>query len=472
LRVVNDYVRADVSPYGSFTMGTTNGDPDTTLDDDKNLLYGYVGGGGSDVGSSYTTLYMDGPAGTETFVPRSVDDVLEQVQLGDEQVRTVWQTSGAYGMRVTETLTLSRNPFSDREDVIDTEWAVTNVSPTSVDVGLRALLDVKIGNNDGAPYFVPGLGTVTREMAFTGTEVPAYWLAFEDPAYDPSRLRGVGVLEFEDVDRPDAFWIAYWPRIQREPWTYDVDVTRPVTSDSAVALLWQPQPLAAGETRRINTRYGIAANRGGRAFLTAPVRATCDTTVVASLFVSNFDVFPLTGGQATIELPAGLRVEDGDLPTKGIPVIEPGDTGSVAWRLRIAAGVSGTVALRVRATFDGSIEYETSEQIEVQCESVPTATPLPPPSPSATPPPTGPAPSTPTPAALPGACDIVYGRVPVAAINAALANPERVFGWGMLANPNLAPSPVNPPRRRLSLRTISKPYSAEGNPLIYKVGCP
>ena len=467
MRVVNAFVRADVSPFGSFTMGTTDGDPDTTLDNDKLLLYGFVGGGGSDVGSSYTTLHIDGPSGAENFVPRSAQDVVEQVQLGDRSVRTVWRTSGAYRLRVTETLELALNPFSDREDVINTRWEITNEG-VAVEAGLRALLDVKIGNNDGAPYFVPGLGTVTHEAAFTGTEVPAYWLAFEDPAYDPSRLRGLGLLESEHVSKPDAFWIAYWPRIQREPWRYAIDASRAVTSDSAVALLWQPQPLSPGATRVIDTRYGIAANRGGRAFLTAPVSAGCQTTIVASLFVSNFDVLPLAGGSATIELPPGLQVENGEQSTKAMPDIAPGDTGSVAWRVRIGPGVVGSLPLEVSATFDGDIRHETSETIDVRCEAAPTATPPPTPTPRPSPTP-GPSPTTVT---APGACEIVYGRVPTAAINAALANPERVFGWGMLANPNLPPSPVNPPRKRLSLRTISKPYSAEGNPLIYKVGCP
>ncbi len=464
LRVVNSFVRADVSPFGSFTMGTTQGDPDTALDDDKFLLYGYVAGGGSDVGSSYTTIHMEGSQGVEDFVPRDPRDVVSQVQKGDAEVQTVWQTSGAYSLRVTETLRLEQNPFSARSDVVEAHWNIANEGQSAVDVGVRSLLDVKIGNNDGAPYFVPGLGTVTRETAFTGTAVPAYWLAFEDPAYDPSRLRSVGLLDTEGVTRPDVFTIAYWPRIQREPWRYPVDVTRPVTSDSAVALLWEPVRLAPNGRREISTRYGIAANRGGRAFVVAPVTARCTTSMLVSLFVSNFDVVPLTNGTATLELPAGMTVATGESATRGLPDILPGDTTSVAWRVTIGGTATGVRNIKVRASFDGGIRYDTEEVVNVTCDQ-PTATPAP----TKVPPTPGPAP-TQTPS--PGACNIVYGRVPVAVINAALANPEQVFGWEMLANPNLPPSPVNPPRRRLSLRTISKPYSAEGNPLIYKVGCP
>jgi hypothetical protein len=69
-------------------------------------------------------------------------------------------------------------------------------------------------------------------------------------------------------------------------------------------------------------------------------------------------------------------------------------------------------------------------------------------------------------------CRFVAGRVPRAVVDAALANPEYVRGWGELCNPSLPPSPINISRRMLSLQNIGAPYNPVSNPLVYKCGCP
>ena len=121
--------------------------------------------------------------------------------------------------------------------------------------------------------------------------------------------------------------------------------------------------------------------------------------------------------------------------------------------------------IAARADFDGGRSFESDTRLDVDC--LPTATP----SPTRTP--SSPPPATPTQepsTAL--ACALILRRVPPAAISAALANPEAVFGWLQPANPGLPPGPSNPPRRWLSLRDIGKAFHPLFNPLIFKVGCP
>jgi hypothetical protein len=95
---------------------------------------------------------------------------------------------------------------------------------------------------------------------------------------------------------------------------------------------------------------------------------------------------------------------------------------------------------------------------------VSTATPLPLPT------------ATPAGAGGPGAPEVdprVVGRVPVAAVNAALADPSRVRGWGVPRNRNLPWHPVfNPFRTCLSLRNPASPYHPLFNGLEFKAGCP
>ncbi len=90
--------------------------------------------------------------------------------------------------------------------------------------------------------------------------------------------------------------------------------------------------------------------------------------------------------------------------------------------------------------------------------------------PTATP---NPVPATPT--AVPGAprqCAWLTGRVPPAAIMAALADPARVYGWRMLCNPNVPGGLRNLVRTELSIANPSLPYNALYNRLVFKCGCP
>lgn len=87
----------------------------------------------------------------------------------------------------------------------------------------------------------------------------------------------------------------------------------------------------------------------------------------------------------------------------------------------------------------------------------------------------------PTPTALPTAtlvpngpsciCDKVLARVPRAVINYALANPDRIQGWQQLLDPNKPPSPGNPRRECLNLRTNDQDFHWLFNSPIWRVGC-
>jgi hypothetical protein len=477
LRVANLFIRADVGPSGVWVMGTTQGDPDTPLDDDKGLLYGFMPGGASNVGSGFTTLRVVGPAGTADEVPVSA---ASQADRGD-RVETVWLGRQIHPVRVTETLRAVANPYSGRPDAIGLRYDLENEDTVTVALGVRALLDVRIGDNDGAPYIVPGVGAVTQERAFAGDAVPPFWLAFESPVFDPSQLRGLGLLSGEGLDRPDRVLIARWPLIQGTDWDYPVEPSMPVTSDSAVALYWDPVPVGPGRTRSIQTLYGLAGNRGGAAFLTTPLTVDCGETFVAAMFINNFEPAPLTGGSATVILPAGLSLAPGEPATKPVGAIQPGGTGSVSWSLRLGAQVQGPLEIQAEAVFDGGRRFEARSALDASCVP-PTATPSRTPSPTATATATPTATrtarptATPTPFGTPDelarACPFLLGRVPPVAIAAALANPQRVFGWQEPLNPGLPVSPTNPRKTWLSIQNIASPYHTLFNALVFKVGCP
>ena len=74
---------------------------------------------------------------------------------------------------------------------------------------------------------------------------------------------------------------------------------------------------------------------------------------------------------------------------------------------------------------------------------------------------------------LPRMCPQIEGLVPQDVIDAALADPDSVAGYGELMNPNLPFHPLtNTYRVWLSLRNLGVPYDPLNNTLIFKAGCP
>lgn len=81
--------------------------------------------------------------------------------------------------------------------------------------------------------------------------------------------------------------------------------------------------------------------------------------------------------------------------------------------------------------------------------------------------------ATASPSASPAPClCAAAAAAPVAVVQAALANPERVAGWNRPANPNLPPGPWNPPRRCLGLEQSGRAWHPLANGLVFRAGCP
>jgi hypothetical protein len=88
--------------------------------------------------------------------------------------------------------------------------------------------------------------------------------------------------------------------------------------------------------------------------------------------------------------------------------------------------------------------------------------------------PTASAPPTAHPTGAPPAvrvCPVVSQRVPAVVVANALANPQRVYGWGMPVDPGKPVSPANPLRTSLSLRNVGIPYHPIWNSVVWRSGC-
>lgn len=265
--ILNQHLRVNIAPDGRFVIGTTGGDPSTTADDNKRLLYGYP----SRIGTSFTTLrVISGGSTTDYQLGKNVAPTVSPSSDGTT-LTTVWE---AGGVRVEQRLYFATNPDTGRMDTTVIEYQLTNITTSQRQAGLRILLDTMIGDNDGAPFFAPGYGNITQERDFSRGGIPDYWIAWESPTFDPNRLKAKGFLRGSGITTPDRLVIAHWdddlcpsagPGLFSTAWDYTANPNTSITCDSAVALYYNPVILNPGQTRTIRTYYGLTGSGGGLA---------------------------------------------------------------------------------------------------------------------------------------------------------------------------------------------------------------
>jgi len=423
--VSNDYVQVVAGSDGTFVIGTTGGDPTTPADDDKQLMFGYP-----DVPwSSLTTLRV--------VTGGSVDDYAlswnppdEPPAVAGDRITATWLLGG---IEVSQTLRPWRNPYTGREDTVRIEYSLVNRDVVSHSVGLRLMLDVQVGGNDGAPYLIPEKGNVTTETEYSGPAVPALWQAFESAVFEPISLKAMGILQGHGATPPDRLVIANWRYIfpKPNPWEYTVITELEVTYDSATALYWNPVALAPGGSRTVVTYYGLAGEGGGDAWFTAPVALTCDALAFdAVLWVSNTGTSAFRGGQATISLPLGLVLGPSEAKIKPLADVPPGDTASTSWHLQADQTAKGRLAYTAQITRTGGSPALSAEAVIDVPGCLPTGRPTLTPSPIAT------ATTTPTASATPtGTATATITPSPTATATPTLTPTPT-------ATPTLTPSPT------------------------------
>jgi uncharacterized protein YjdB/pimeloyl-ACP methyl ester carboxylesterase len=231
----NQYVEAYVDDDGLFTMGTAGG---------KKLLYGHP-----NPWSSFTTIRV-GNINYEF----EADEPPQINAAGTEAVSTMVLP----GAVVKQRITIVNNPSSLKNDLFRIRYEISNTSGASQSYGTRILLDTQLGENDGSPFVIPGIGAVTTEREFTGSSIPRSWYSVDD--LQRPTVTSVGLMYLSENERPDKVQFCHWASIYDTAWNYSITPNYPVTGDSAVSIYFNPQSCAAGQTRTVTTYYGLSSN--------------------------------------------------------------------------------------------------------------------------------------------------------------------------------------------------------------------
>ncbi len=369
--ISNEYIAIAIDDsYALFTVGCTGGDPENPNDDGEILLYGHPW-----PWSSFSTLRVDGSdavygssSGSFTLTPTNY--------LTYDKSVWVWGD-----IQVTQVLSLVANPFTGRVDSCQIRYQLTNLSASDThDVGLRILLDTMLGPNDGAPFRVPGVGNVTTEQEFTGTDVPDYFQSFDDLA-DPDVV-SQGTQRGGQATAPDRLILVSWPDFYDTLWAYTVTAGKIFGStsypDSAVGLYWNPESLGPGQTIECVTYYGLTGwseEVQPELVLTVSAPLSLDTvddeyspnpfTVMAN--VQNTSDVGIDDIAVQIELPPeGLTLEAGSTAVQTIAHLGPGQIESVSWSVRAAIQTQErTFTYTVRASAPPALETSVDRNVTV-----------------------------------------------------------------------------------------------------------
>ena len=240
-RAYNEYIEYVVdSDSGLFTVGTTGGNPALSSDNNKYLLYGH-----GDPWSSYTTVRVNGT----NYVYGEDGLVTRPYFSGNSNI-----SSAKYGnVTVQQVISLVQNISTLREDVVEIKYIVKNTGSSTVNLGMRIMLDTMLADNDDAPFRIPGVGDVMTEMEFTGNNIPQYWQAF-DSLTDPDVVSYGNFLSA--AIKPDKVQFVGWERVNDLEWGYNAVNGRTI-GDSAVCVIWERR-LAPGQQETYVTRYGLS----------------------------------------------------------------------------------------------------------------------------------------------------------------------------------------------------------------------
>lgn len=382
VRLFNEYIAITVNATrantGRFSVQTTGGDPDRTSDDESPLIYKMPG---QSPWTSYATIRIDGIDYVFGGEPteRAGRAALYGTMISPPQVVDGNRIETAFRIgpvEAVQTLTIIRSSTTGLLDTARIEYKLTNVGQRTHNVGLRLMLDTMLGANDGAPFRVGELAIVS-DTSFSGDQIPDFWQAF-DSLQDP-KVTAQGTFRGGDVTTPDRVYFTNWGAVADGPWDFDFQPGRDFTRlgefelDSALALYWDPRPLAPGESRVYVTHYGLGGISISPGLLsigvTSPATVAADPDREVSFpivaYIQNTGEGEARNVVARLSLPRGLRPASGTSLEVDLGNLPSGRVAQVTWRVALDGVAGGTLTYTVGVEAINAEPNQVSRSVQI-----------------------------------------------------------------------------------------------------------
>lgn len=345
---------------GLFTIGTTGGNPELSSDDNKIMIFGHPNSS-----TTYTTIRVDGQSYKYSASNGSFD-----------VANRCYLSSNTYnGVKITQEIKIVNNLSTERDDVVQIKYTAENISGAAVNVGARIMLDTMLGNNDAAPFKVPGTGSLVTEKEYSGSSIPKYWQAF-DSLTNPGVV-SQGRLVIEGYEKPDKVQFTNWGNVYSTNWDYTVMPGRN-NGDSAVSAIWNEKTLENGDTREFVTYYGLSEFEGD---LLPPLALAVATDAVMNYdgknapeqdvmcYVQNISGATATNVKLSIELPSDLKLVSGE-KTISFGTVSNNVERQHDWKITLnTKNPKSSYAIQVRVEADDCVDKVVTKNIRVDAES-------------------------------------------------------------------------------------------------------
>lgn len=354
----NSYLRiACDSPTGAIRLWTTGGDPDNPNDNNKKLLYERDYPQFGQYSTSITALSLDG----REFSYSS------QNWKTNLSTKSIDSSMTKNNVSISQSYKFVKSTSTDREDLVEISYTVKNNSNDSKKFGMRIMIDTMLGDNDDAPFRIPGTGAVVREKQYNGDDIPSYYQAFDDLA-NPSVV-SYGCFDKTSQNKPDYVQFAYW-RNQNNTNLENRINENSLIGDSCVNSIWKVKTLAAGETKVYKMYYGLGSLQTSRGALdfsgTSEKVATVNddftgykpSSVMA--FIKNPSDTDLNNVKVTLNLCDALNLKNSaDSVTIDVGKLKSGEERQLSWDVIFDSAKMGEkLNYSITATADG-IEKQT-----------------------------------------------------------------------------------------------------------------
>ena len=263
LRMKNEYIAIVINQNdnskGRFAVETTGGAPYKESDKNKPLVYGRP-----NPWTSYTTIRIDGKNyifGGETERRAGKDanygDLIKEPVVEDNTIKSSYRIND---ILVEQNLTIVKSSTTGLYDTAQIKYKLTNNSEQDKNIGLRVMLDTMLGENDGAPLRM-GEEAITTDKLFSKNELSNFYQAF-DSISEP-KVTSQGTLKGPSVTVPDNVYFSDWGSLADGSWDFDFNPGEEFIRkggyevDSAVAMYWEDNKLAPGESKTFITNYGL-----------------------------------------------------------------------------------------------------------------------------------------------------------------------------------------------------------------------
>lgn len=347
----NEFVKIIVNnseqDQGRFSIETTQGDPLNLRDDNQLLIYGRP-----IPWTSYTTVRIDNQDyifGSEskktqrrTGKKALYGKVLSQINDGESIVTSVQFDK----VIATQTLRFFRSPSTRVKDNVLISYTIQNLDNTAHEIGIRIMLDTKLGRNDGAPFRI-GSQEITSELQLNKNQLEDYWMTFDNLSTPNVIAQGTLKLNDLQISPPDKLLLSNWGTLVDNPWEVPYQEGRSfiregeLEKDTALGLYWLPETIEPSSSRSIKTLYGlgeISLSAGELSLgLTAPksIPVHSEDTYLIMAYIYNSGGFDAHQTKLEFELPKGVKIVSGE-SNYIHPILKSGETLQIP--IKIALG--------------------------------------------------------------------------------------------------------------------------------------